>query len=161
MGSLMRALARSVYGALVLLVSALMLLIFVQIVMRYQFGRSLAWSLEVSQILFVWIVFLGAALGVKQRQFGAMDLLASRLPRWWSQRVVFFVIVAFAGVFCALAVAYLGQTSAQRLTMTGLSSTVIYAAPVAGAVLMMAFGLEILFGPAFERDATTAREAPG
>ena len=147
---IVRALARLVSAALVALTAALMLLITVQIVMRYQIGRSLAWSLEVSQILFIWIVFLGAALAVHKHQFAAMELVARRLPRWWSQRLVFIVIVAFSVAFGVLALSYVGQASQQRLTMTGLPSAVIYLAPVVAPFLMVVFGLDIVLARASE-----------
>lgn len=138
-----RALDFAASLVLLLLMIALTVLISVQIVMRYALGASLPWSLEVSQILFVWIVFVGAALAVKRRQFATMELLAKHLPRWWSRRVVFLVIVAFALCLGIMAGRYLGQTALQRLTMTGLPSTVIYLAPVIASVLMAVFGLEV------------------
>lgn len=156
-----RVLEWGVSVALLVLMVALMLLITVQIVMRYQIGKSLSWSLEVSQILFIWIVFLGAALAVKRHQFAAMDLLARRLPRWWSQRVVFLAIVAFAAVFGALAIDYVGQASLQQLTMTGLPSTVIYVAPVLGSFLMVVFGVEVLVAPAPNASENSREEHPG
>ena len=147
-------LARLVSVTLVTLTIGLMLLITVQIVMRYLIGKSLPWSLEVSQILFIWIVFLGSALAVEKRQFAAMEILATRLPRWWSQRLVFVVIVVFAIVFGTLAVNYVGQTSLQRLTMTRLPSTVIYIAPVVASFLMVVFALQVALADASKTDDT-------
>jgi TRAP-type C4-dicarboxylate transport system permease small subunit len=144
--------------SLVVLTIALMLLIAVQIVMRYVVGKSIPWSLEVSQILFIWIVFLGAALAVEKRQFAAMELLARRLPRWWSERIVFVLITAFAIAFGWLALRYIGQTAQQRLTMTGIPSTIIYVAPIVASSLMIVFGLQIALSAAPEPDAG-ARDA--
>jgi TRAP-type C4-dicarboxylate transport system permease small subunit len=153
-----RALAALVSLSLVVLTIALMLLIAVQIVMRYVVGKSIPWSLEVSQILFIWIVFLGAALAVEKRQFAAMELLARRLPRWWSERIVFVLITAFAIAFGWLALRYIGQTAQQRLTMTGIPSTIIYVAPIVASSLMIVFGLQIALSAAPEPDAG-ARDA--
>ena len=138
------ALAALVSLSLVVLTLLLMLLISVQIVMRYLIGKSIPWSLEVSQILFIWIVFLGAALAVDKKQFATMEILARRLPRWWSQRVVFLLITAFATAFGWLALRYLGQTAQQQLTMTGIPSTIIYLAPIVASSLMVVFGLRIV-----------------
>jgi len=138
------ALAALVSLSLVVFTLLLMLLISVQIVMRYLIGQSIPWSLEVSQILFIWIVFLGAALAVQKRQFATMELLAKRLPRWWSERLVFVLITAFAIAFGWLALHYLGQTAQQRLTMTNIPSTIIYLAPIVASSLMVVFGLRIV-----------------
>jgi TRAP-type C4-dicarboxylate transport system permease small subunit len=148
-----RALAALIAFSLVALTIALMLLISVQIIMRYIVGKSIPWSLEVAQILFIWIVFLGAALAVEKKQFAAMELLASRLPGWWSRRVIFMLIAAFAVAFGWLAFRYIGQTAQQRLTMTGVPSTIIYVAPIVASLLMVIFALRIVLDTAPEGDA--------
>ena len=83
-----------------------------------------------------------------------MELLARRLPRWWSQRLVFVLITVFAIAFGWLSLRYIGQTAQQRLTMTGIPSTVIYVAPIVASLLMVVFGLQIALAAAPETDET-------
>jgi len=40
----------------------MLLIIFAQVVTRYGFGYTAAWSEELARFLFVWVVFLGSAL---------------------------------------------------------------------------------------------------
>ena len=156
-----RVLARGVWGALVLLMFALIAVITAEVVMRYVFGRSLVWSLEVSQVLFIWTIFLGASLAVQRRQFTAFDFLTRHFPPWWSRRVIFAVIVLFAAAFGMLAFTYLGHTSLQRLTMTNLPTTVFYVAPVVACILMVVFGLEILLSSAPDTEDVTVKDIMG
>jgi tripartite ATP-independent transporter DctM subunit len=51
-----------------------------QVFMRYFVGRPVVWSEEVSTLAFVWLVFLGAALGVRTGEHVSMDTVVPRLP---------------------------------------------------------------------------------
>lgn len=141
-----RYLSLATSAALAVLMAALIAVISVQVVMRYFFGNPLQWSLEVSRILFVWIVFLGAAVAVRRGQYTALDVLSRTLPPWWSERVVPGVVVLFALLLTALGTAYVRGTHGGRFTMTGLPDIVVFVAPAVSAVLMLLFGLEILLG---------------
>lgn len=50
-----------------------------QVVSRYALGRSLTWSEELGRYLFVWITFLGIALGIKLHSHVALDILIQKL----------------------------------------------------------------------------------
>ncbi|MEO8740126.1 MAG: TRAP transporter small permease [Casimicrobiaceae bacterium] len=47
--------------------SVVAILVFLQVVMRYGFNTSLAWTEELSGIAMVWAVYMGAALAVRER----------------------------------------------------------------------------------------------
>lgn len=64
--------------ALVLIV----LLIFSNVVGRYLLGTSYAGAEELSRLLFVWLVFLGAILALRRRAHLGVELVQARLPRW-------------------------------------------------------------------------------
>ena len=64
--------------ALVLIV----LLIFSNVVGRYVLGTSFAGAEELSRLLFVWLVFLGAILALRRRAHLGVELGQARLPRW-------------------------------------------------------------------------------
>ena len=53
---------------------------FTQVVLRYGFGRPLTWSEEISRYLFVWVVFVGAAVAARRNGHIALDFLVNRLP---------------------------------------------------------------------------------
>ena len=53
---------------------------FVNVVMRYVFNLSLIWGLEVTLILFAWLVLLGVSYGVKVTAHLGVDALTNILP---------------------------------------------------------------------------------
>jgi TRAP-type C4-dicarboxylate transport system permease small subunit len=54
-----------------ILVVALAVVVFVQVFNRYVLKTPLAWSEDLAMLLFQWVAFLGAAIGVKRmRHFG-------------------------------------------------------------------------------------------
>lgn len=141
-----RYLSLATSAVLAVLMAALIALVSVQVVMRYFFGNPLPWSLEVSRILFVWIVFLGAAVAVPRGQYTALDVLSRTFPPWWCERIVPGVMVLFALLLATLGTAYVRGTHGGRFTMTGLPDSVVFVAPAVSAVLMVLFGLERLLG---------------
>jgi TRAP-type C4-dicarboxylate transport system permease small subunit len=58
-----------------LFLAAMCLIIFVQVIMRYVMGQSLAWSEELTRYMFVWIIFLGINLGIKDNAQLKIDIL--------------------------------------------------------------------------------------
>ncbi|SEW07751.1 C4-dicarboxylate transporter, DctQ subunit [Aliiroseovarius sediminilitoris] len=53
---------------------------FVNVVLRYVFNSSLIWGLEVTLILFAWLVLLGVSYGVKVTAHLGVDALTNLLP---------------------------------------------------------------------------------
>ena len=52
--------------------------IFVNIITRYFFDYSLAWSSEVSRYSFVWLTFMGMAIARKDNTHAQVDLLVNK-----------------------------------------------------------------------------------
>ncbi len=50
-------------------------IIFIQVIMRYVFGRSLAWSEELTRYIFVWFLYLGVNLGISDNIQLKIDVL--------------------------------------------------------------------------------------
>ncbi len=56
-------------------------LIFLQVVMRYIFKDSPAWTEELSRYLFLWAIWIGASYGVKTQSHVRLTVLTSRLSK--------------------------------------------------------------------------------
>lgn len=66
----------------VLLLSTIVISITVQVITRYLFGQPLVWVEELAGYCFLWGVFLGAAVGMKELRHIRIDTFVSRLsPR--------------------------------------------------------------------------------
>ncbi len=63
----------------VLLLSTIVVSITVQVITRYLFGQPLVWVEELAGYCFLWGVFLGAAVGMKELRHIRIDTFVSRL----------------------------------------------------------------------------------
>jgi TRAP-type C4-dicarboxylate transport system permease small subunit len=97
----MRRLNRWVDGIVVGLFAATLVLVNVQIVCRFVLSISVPWTEEVSRLLFIWLAYLGAAVGFREGTLIVIDtvpeLLGPRASRVLDPlvRVVSFAVVAF------------------------------------------------------------------
>lgn len=66
---------------LVVMLAIMVILVFLQVVMRYVFESSLSWSEEVSRFFFLWIIWLGSAYATKKNSHISIDFITSRLPK--------------------------------------------------------------------------------
>lgn len=64
-----------------MMLAIMVVLVFANVVMRYGFGTGIAISDEVSRYCFVWLVFLGAVVAMRERAHLGMDSLVRWLPR--------------------------------------------------------------------------------
>lgn len=67
-------------GAIALLLGLMTLVTFVNVVLRYGFNASLIWGLEVTLILFAWLVLFGIAYGFKKTSHLGVDALINLMP---------------------------------------------------------------------------------
>jgi TRAP-type transport system small permease protein len=64
----------------VTLIAAIVVTITIQVITRYFFGRPLVWVEELAQYSFIWMVFIGAALGFKELRHIRIDTVVEKLP---------------------------------------------------------------------------------
>jgi len=69
-----------------------------QVVARYMFNNSPAWSERLSLVLLTYLVFFGAAVGVHKKFHIRIDVLRNIVPDWLG---LFFERVAYAAVAIA------------------------------------------------------------
>jgi C4-dicarboxylate transporter, DctQ subunit len=65
---------------MIVVLTFMTVLTFVQVVLRYAFGTGLVWSLEATTYAFAWLVLIGMSYGVRTEAHIAVDLLTQRLP---------------------------------------------------------------------------------
>lgn len=81
MGSrLGRACARTLEIVIAGCLALMAVLVFGNVVLRYAFDSGIAMSEELSRLLFVWLIFLGAILASIQHAHIGFDTLVHRLP---------------------------------------------------------------------------------
>jgi TRAP-type C4-dicarboxylate transport system permease small subunit len=79
----MQAFNRSLDRVAAFLFAAALILVNVQIVCRFVLSISVPWTEEVSRLIFIWLAFLGAALGAREGSLIMIDTLPEVVgPRW-------------------------------------------------------------------------------
>ncbi len=120
------------------LLAAIVLLVFVAAVGR-TFGHPLVWSVDVAQLLFIWVCFLGANRALRLKTHIGVDLFVRGLPRRARHHVELVLAVVALGFLGVLAV------SGYRLTMmnwqrvygdSGISYAWVTAAVPIGAAML-------------------------
>lgn len=67
-------------AVIAVLLAAMVVLVFGNVLLRYGFNSGIAVSEELSRWLFVWMVFLGAIIGMKEHAHLGVDSLLKALP---------------------------------------------------------------------------------
>ncbi|KAB2331055.1 TRAP transporter small permease [Bacillus mesophilum] len=109
-------LAKVENGVLILSASIMCLIAFLNVISRYFFGNSLAFTEEITINLFVLLTFVGAAVGVREKAHLGFTLIFDKVNESLKKALVLFsgliVIIVFA--LCA----YYGAMMVQFQMMT-------------------------------------------
>lgn len=84
-----------------IILAAMTILTFSNVVARYILNSNILWALEVTKILFAWLVLLGASYGVKKSIHIGVDILVKSVPPA-VQRIFNLMAVTACLVFCAI-----------------------------------------------------------
>lgn len=63
-----------------LALAIMVVLTFGNVVLRYVFNTGIDWAEELSRLMFVWLIFLGSILALRQRAHLGMEILQAALP---------------------------------------------------------------------------------
>ena len=110
---------------------------------------SFFWVEEVGEFGLAWLTLIGAAVAIAERTHFALAVLTHRLsPR--AQRIVVRLNHLMIAGFGAIAAGYGIKLSMINAVLEspglGINLAVLYAAAVAGGVLMVVYGLGVAFG---------------
>ena len=117
------------------------ILIFLQVVMRYVFENSLAWSEELARYMYVWQTWVASSYAVKRgRHLRITSLvdIASQKRRVVIEIAVLMIWLAFSIFLCYLSVSLCRKIFAQGQISSamGLPMWITYMAVPAGTALM-------------------------
>lgn len=76
---------------------ATVVLLFVQVVLRYFFGRSLAWTEEMSRYTFLFMVYIGASLAAKHDAHIRVTAQLNLFPAFMRKYVLLFSDLLWLG----------------------------------------------------------------
>jgi TRAP-type C4-dicarboxylate transport system permease small subunit len=91
----------------IMLSSAMVIVVFAQVVFRYFFKSPLPWSEELARYLFIWLIYIGAASAYGHRNLICIEIFSSKIPKRFVHHyrllldilsAFFIVIVGYAGI---------------------------------------------------------------
>ena len=127
---------------LVFILILMVILVFVQIIMRYVFQNSLYWSEELSRYLFLWLIWIGTSFALREHRHISLKIFANIFSKKILIYIEFFSLL-FWFVFCFL-MAYKGIELALILFYRGQTSPAL-GIPMAYVYLSMPIGFTLMF----------------
>ena len=122
--------------------------VFLGVFSRYVLRRTFTWYDEIARLLFVWMVFLGAAVGVRQAGHFRLHLVIDRFPpglRRATELLGVLAIMLFGAVLVQQGWKLVELGQFQQTPVMGLSKRYIYASMPAGGVLIILYSLPHLW----------------
>ena len=141
---LAKLLASGVEWVCLILMAALSVDLMLGVFSRYVLASTFTWYDEIARACFVWVVFLGAAVGVKRGAHFRLHLLVDRFPPGLQRAAGVFgrlVVIAFSIALVQQGWAFVELGRAQQTPVLGLSKAWIYSAMPVGGALMVLYSL--------------------
>lgn len=139
----------AVAKALIIAISVVMIIVtLAQVIFRYVIAAPLPWSEELARYCFVWIVFLGGAVGLSRGIHLGVDLLVNAMPapfRRGLDALTSALIAAFAAIVIYASLPVLNMNMFQRSPALGVQMTYIYMAiPISMGLIFLICGERLL-----------------
>ncbi len=141
---------RIIDGAMALILLAMIVLVFTNVVLRYGFASGLRPSVELSRLGLVWLVMLGAAVVLRRDEHLAVSEVTERLmPRAVPllRRAGYVVITVAVLMLFWGAFKQMNANWGNISQLTGLPSALFYLAGVISAVMMAFIAAVRIFNP--------------
>jgi len=129
--------------ALILILAAMSIIIFANVMLRYLTDESLTWAEEVARHLMIWLTFLGAGPVLRYGGHIAIDNVQDALPKNAAmalRAVIAAHLLAYFGFMMWFGWLYVERTSTQFTAATQIPFSYIYLAmPIGGLLLLIHF----------------------
>jgi TRAP-type C4-dicarboxylate transport system permease small subunit len=126
---------RAVVGTLL---AAMATLVFLNVVMRYVFNNSIAWTEEISRYIMIWTTYLGAGLALREGRHVAIEFVQDRLPSPLRRAMRVFVatlMLTFMALLVYWGFVYAQEAWSQYTAVTNLPQGAFYLAVPIGAII--------------------------
>lgn len=141
-------------------------MVFGNVVLRYGFNSGISISDEISRYLFIWLIFLGAILGMKEHTHIGVDTLLKRLPSGGKK---FCLILSHALMLYCCGLILVGSWEQTMINLgnkspvSGISIGWVYGVGIFFSIatgIILLFGLwRALFGQLSEKDLILVAES--
>lgn len=143
---LKKAFDNLIEGVCAILMVALAVVVFIQVFNRFVLKTPLAWSEDLAMLLYQWVVFVGAALGVKRLRHFGIELLVRQLPERVRHRIELttpLVMLVVAVVMIIQGWAILGLNRTRTYSTMDLSYTWAFLPIPLSGVLIIVYLIQV------------------
>jgi len=121
--------------------SVMLVSLFLQVTFRFFLNIPLSWSEELARYLTVWMIFLGASLGVRNNKLIRLDILLTKINQryhiyfFYASAVIsiFFYLVIIIKSFEIIQIVHMQHSPAMTIPM----SVPYLAIPVGSALMLL------------------------
>jgi TRAP-type transport system small permease protein len=128
------------------LMIGVVLFVFFAAVMRWV-GFPIVWSVEFAQLLFVWVIFLGANRALREEKHIGVDFFARKMPmkmRLMVEIVMDLLVIAFLGFLVYFGILLSIENSVRLINNLAISySIVTLAVPIASVFMTITLLIKI------------------
>ena len=135
---------RGLEGLCALMLAAMVVLLFIQVVGRYGFENPPDWTEELARMVFIYVTFVGGALAIVRNAHLRIESFHDRLsPR---AKTTLDIALTLVGVIFLVVTLYysmglLGRLSHQPMSSVPISKAFMFAAVPVGCALMLVYEL--------------------
>ena len=133
---------------LIVVLSAMAVVVFLQVIFRYVLNFPLFWTEEFARYCLVWSSLLGSAVAVKRGQHIAVTIFLERLPPSLRRAMTIIALVSVAVVLSIIlwgGIQLVAVTRAQISPALRISMSIPYLAVPVGAALMLVHTLGFIY----------------
>jgi TRAP-type C4-dicarboxylate transport system permease small subunit len=124
-----------------LFMSIMVIVVFVNVVLRNLFNRGISWGDEIPTLLMVWFSFIGLAIGVLERMHMSIEIFTMKLSAKaldWLVRFGYLLIGLFGVLMVRYGVQIMGVVNRTTMPATQWPSSILYIIlPLSGVLVVL------------------------
>lgn len=127
------------------------LVVIINVILRYGFRSGLFWVEEVATVSFIWSVFVGAAAAYRHKMHIGIDLITSLFPervRELLSIIINFLMVVINGYIVYLSFLFIQANRLKRTPVLNVPAMYVNAAITVGFGLMTVHAVQFLIAEA-------------
>jgi TRAP-type C4-dicarboxylate transport system permease small subunit len=145
--NILRVIRVAVRAVVVAMFTAIVVVVFSQVVSRFVFNAPFSWSEELARYLQVWLIMLGSAACLRKGLHLAVDYAVHSLPdapKRTLHLISLAAIMFFLGVVFVSGISLIAATLSQRTPALQIPIWVIYLAIPVGSLLMLLESIDLV-----------------
>lgn len=130
------------------LMTVMVVVVFMQVVLRYGFQSATNWADEVARYCMIWVVFLACPVGYRRHNHIRIDILTRYMPPRLQKIMEFCMYIlqmVFLGVVLVAGWEYIGTIGGQRSIALEVNMQYVHLSTLIGVMLMIIFILERMY----------------